>query len=646
MQEGAGCLLLLAAAHQTGLLAALTTALPCASPTTPLRLACRRATTVRALLLTLLFLTVVGLKRTWDLRSYTGTMLALLSGRVWVYGYRHVERFLAAVALCGGADRLTDALAQWTAQLWLPPVAEAPLPLRTYYSDGHRKPVYTDERIPRGLIGRTGTIEGCRALVLLHDAQGHPLLATTHRGDQHLTIGLPLLLARYAHATGQAAVDHVVVDREGMGGDFLASLVTAGCTVITILRADHYDGLASFTDIGAFVPLVRDRHGRVVREVAPARFALAIPSRPGETLPLSVALIGDLRCQVRVSASAEADDNPDDPDWLPPPQRWLAGLAPEAQRWWEPEWIATPLPVSPPLPKLIPIVTTAETCEAVTLAHLYTARWPQQENIIRDWLLPLGLDTNHGYAKTAVENSEVAKQRTILEQRFERFQQWAQSARRRYQRASHRVKRRYEQHKAFGELHYKELNIHQRELAAQGLASYEIRQHIRERKAALDAELDEYKEQYWRAMREQEAEWRKIERYCQGQRQLLRQLEDLNAHEQQMYELNNDKDQVMTVCKVALTNLGMWVRDHYFPPSFAQATWKRLEPFFKLPGQVIWEAESVRVTLRPFNDRQLNRDLAVLCARVAVAAPQLPDGRRLLFTIGAKHHLTLDVSPQ
>src|SRR5262245_9726472 len=118
-----------------------------------------------------------------------------------------------------------------------------------------------------------------------------------------------------------------------MGGDFLAGLVTMGCTVVTILRADQYDGRASFTDIGPFVSLVVDRQGTVVREVAPARFALSIPDRSGETVPLSVALIGDLRRQLPASAPADADDELDDPDWLPPCERWLAGLAPDARRW-------------------------------------------------------------------------------------------------------------------------------------------------------------------------------------------------------------------------------------------------------------------------------------------------------------------------
>jgi hypothetical protein len=89
----------------------------------------------------------------------------------------------------------------------------------------------------------------------------------------------------------------------------------------------------------------------------------------------------------------------------------------------------------------------------------------------------------------------------------------------------------------------------------------------------------------------------------------------------------------MTVCKVALANLAMRVRNHYFPASYAQATWKRLLPFFQLPGTITHRDQMVQVELRPFNDRALNRDLAVLCERVNQASPRLPDGRRLSFTI-------------
>ena len=42
--------------------------------------------------------------------------------------------------------------------------------------------------------------------------------------------------------------------------------------------------------------------------------------------------------------------------------------------------------------KLIPIVTTARTIDAVELAQTYIHRWPAQENVIKDYLLPLGLE--------------------------------------------------------------------------------------------------------------------------------------------------------------------------------------------------------------------------------------------------------------
>src|SRR5262249_26536920 len=136
---------------------------------------------------------------------------------------------------------------------------------------------------------------------------------------------------------------------------------------------------------------------------------------------------------------------------------------------------------------------------------------------------------------------------------------------------------------------------------------------------------------------------RKLERYCQEQREVLRALSDLDAREQQMYELDNRKDQIMSVCKVALTNLVMWTRDDYFGASYAHTTWYRLAPFFRLPGWVRWERDRAVVELRPFNDQQLQRDLVALCERITNAPPRLPDGRVLVFTAGPARSFTSDL---
>jgi hypothetical protein len=242
----------------------------------------------------LLYLGAVGLDRPLDRSRYTGDGLGVLTGRPRAYGYFHTERFLSQVAQAEGADTFTDGLAQWTARLWNLPAASTQEVEHLYYIDGHRKAVYADALIPRGLIGNSEKILGCRALVLLHDEQGHPRLATTHRGDQHLTLGLPAILARYEQAAGKAARTRIIVDREGMAGQFLADLVAAGRTVVTVLRTDQYAGLESFTEVGAFIPLEHDRQGKLIREVAAAGFALPLPDQPGASLPLRVALVRDL----------------------------------------------------------------------------------------------------------------------------------------------------------------------------------------------------------------------------------------------------------------------------------------------------------------------------------------------------------------
>ena len=165
------------------------------------------------------------------------------------------------------------------------------------------------------------------------------------------------------------------------------------------------------------------------------------------------------------------------------------------------------------------------------------------------------------------------------------------------------------------------------------MADHLVRREIKERKATIDAELQELWQRVYRVEARQDQDWHKQERYCREQREVLRALEDLACKEREMFELDNRKDQVMTICKVALVNLVMWTRDHYFPFTYAHAAWKRLAPFFHLPGRVTRGPRAVSVELRLINDRQLNHDLVALCERVNQAAPHLPDGRQLLFSV-------------
>jgi hypothetical protein len=131
--------------------------------------------------------------------------------------------------------------------------------------------------------------------------------------------------------------------------------------VIRVLRSDQYRGLESFTQVGAFVPLISDQQGTVVREVAPARFALPLPDHPGQILCLSVALMRDLRRQVPDVSSQEV---------VRGVHRWYSDLDLDARTFWEQEWTPTAAPATPTQAKLIPIVSTTSTSDPVALARL------------------------------------------------------------------------------------------------------------------------------------------------------------------------------------------------------------------------------------------------------------------------------------
>src|SRR5262249_51363676 len=157
---------------------------------------------------------------------------------------------------------------------------------------------------------------------------GHPLLSTTSRGDQHLTTGAPTILARYQACGAVIEQARLIVDREGMGANFLKDLTQAGYTVVTVLRTDQYAGIDSFTHVGSFLPLEYDRCGQIVREVAPACFALPLPEASGQFLPLTVALIRDLRRQVRGEETEEEEDE----------------RKAHKRAWWRDGWKAEPTP--------------------------------------------------------------------------------------------------------------------------------------------------------------------------------------------------------------------------------------------------------------------------------------------------------------
>jgi len=562
------------------------------------------------LLQTLLFMAVGDVFRPYDLRSYSGDSLSLLSGRSRTLGYVHTERFLSQLARVDADEEATRVLSAWISGLWEHDETTV------YYVDGHRKPVYSDVRLPRGLIGRTGQILGARALTLLNDDVGHPLLVTTARGDQHLTIGLPEIMQRYTPHLLEESRPKIVVDRECMAAGFLHEWHEQ-FTFVTLLKSNQYRSVDSFTGVQTFVPLISNPEGQVLQDVADAYFDLNVPDQD-EPLKLSVALIRDYQRPILLD---------------PPDGSHISRFDRPWSQFYDVNWQPQPIPATPTAPKLIPIVSTRPLTDATTLVSLYRQRWSAQENVIKDFLLPLGLDVNHGYAKQQVENSEFRKQYDTLQDKVQRLDRWRKSALKRSERASRRHDRLRQAGRDFSHEQYRILNNQLSALDPQQPDYYFRKAQLKDFKRDIDAEVKRQSCLVWKAYTQCNDEFDKAHRYARQQCEIQRALLDLETQLRDMFELDNRKDQLMSMFNITLTTLIMWTRDTFFPNSYARATWKTLQPFFRLPGRIETSDTTCLVTLRPFNDLALKRDLIQLCQTVNDAQLKLPDGFVLQFRV-------------
>jgi hypothetical protein len=232
-------------------------------------------------------------------------------------------------------------------------------------------------------------------------------------------------------------------------------------------------------------------------------------------------------------------------------------------------------------------------------------------------------------------NSELAKRQVVVKGRMQRLELRAQDCRVRLAQLLEQDHCLQEQMRVY-EQRCEELLVQVILFEEAGRTEERDYFPIKARHVAADWEVRRRQSQLEKHAVRRQSQVNKCEGYCQELRQVLRQQEDLQAQARDMYELDHAKDQLMTLCKVGLANLGMWVRDEYFSESYQHCSWQRLMPFFKLGGWITTTASEVQLELCAFNNRALLRDLEEVCRNVNMSGATLPDGRRLVVSVGER----------
>lgn len=545
-------------------------------------------------LLTMLVMPTLDLFKPYALNTYSGTVLCHLTGRERPYSADEIEHTLLSYVRMGWTEPLTADVSRWATLLWAgdPQIETSP---KYLYWDWHVKAVYSDYHIPRTKHGTRQRIIGARKQLMLHDGAGHLLFMRTYRGDTHLIDGMVDGTGYYEGQVQATKLTRQIFDREGLSVAHFKTLLDGDHPrqFITCLRSNQYAGVDSFASVTAFEPFRYDKEGNVIQEIAEGIYEMKDRRKGEANLSLRAVLLHKIR--------GEKEDGDD---------------------------------------RLQVIITPDQDTPATAIAKFYRGRFPQQENAIRDWWIPLGGDVNVGYDKHKVENSELAKQKEKMETRLEKLERYVPTCEARRQRAQRRYDKCTQQRQVEWDAAQQTLQEAVQQRQAEGETAWDLHQWAKSEEAHIEQVLHSqpYSLRMDAAAEQVAQEQEKQRQYHQEQQQKQQDLDKTiqAMADHPMYELDNRKDQLLSAFHLCLISALQWLRDAVFPESYAHATYETMKAFIQMDGFIIEHPQFIEVYLDGFWQSAKRRDMEELVARCNARQFTAPDGRLLQFGICSK----------
>jgi len=530
---------------------------------------------------TLLYLPVFGLSRPRELDSYYRRGLGVIVGLDRRYKYQTIDKHLRELEKLEVAKELAKELAKCYVEVWYIKVKLEDE--RCFYIDGHAKTVWTDANIPLVYHTTKKKMEKGVEQYFIHSSKGHPLILKECPGDTRLTKAMFSLIDSFENAVGKRIVEIVVFDREGLCIEVFKEFDDRKRYFITCLRSNQYKGLDNFELKSDFVEFKKDDKGNVTQEIADADITLKDRQTKGE-YKLRVALIRNL-----------------------------------ARR------------------KLIAIVTNIkreQDREISRVARRYYARWPNEENIYRD-MMNIYLDKNAGYKKKEVENRTVLRKKEELETNL-------RGIKKKLEKINKNIEQLENEIKAVKDVYArekKEQRSERRNLSFRILHCVKIRE-----KQKLLEELEFKEEMLMKILDRYHKHISELER--QREKRIIyrgslltqkenkeKELKSLDLSEK-MYEINSEKNEIMTNFRTLLNNLNRYVAEHYFPPKYERAELRTMcNKFYRQNGYVKVRKRYIKVLLDPYDEPELQKDVEYACAKFNCSDVQTSTGQRYYMEV-------------
>jgi hypothetical protein len=497
-----------------------------------------------------------------------------------------LEHFLADLEALRVAVPVGDALMQRYLETWPVPAEGA-----FFYLDNRRKVHYSSSAIAAGKISASGRILGATTQLFLHDASGHGLHMHSGPGDDHITRTLEPFAQRFVPLIGRDKVRGIVADQEMRSvALFVALEAMDHLGFVTIAPTPTPKQEAAFEVQGIFVPYLRDAEsGELTHWVAHARTLLQ-DRQKGLSYSCRVALVVDCR----------------------------SGLP----------------------GRLVPVLhNLREETLPVEVPHtVYVGRWQSQERVFRDMRACQNLDANYGHKKVVVPNRRVQRKQDQLQRKLHTWEKRVATAQRKVHEYTEQIaaleqearQKEQDNQEKIGTLHR----------MSQEAASPKQRERLliqKERQVAKgQVQQIRFQARRRRLLAEQRIWQQKLVKRQSARNQVAQDLQELE--DRPFYDLDLEKDNLMTYLQMAGENAHRFVQERYFAGTFLEkadeATMVRL--IYNQPGQVQRRGRYLQVRLLGYRDPELQAATAQACQRVNQAQVDLPNGHRLRMTVADK----------
>ena len=544
-----------------------------------------RPETITRRLAHLLLLPRFGLVLPYHLRWVRPLGLGLVAGGRATLGYSSLEHFLGDLEALRVAAPVGDALARCYLEVWPIPAGGA-----FFYLDNRRKVRYSGYPIAAGKISSSDRLLGATTQLFIHDAAGHGLLMHSGPGDDHMTRTLLPLVQHFLTLIDRGRVRGIVADQEMRSVALFLALEAMKLGFVTIGRTPTPEQEAAFEIEGLFVPYLRDPKSRELTHWVAHAHTLLRDRPRGLSFQAEVTLVVD--CQAGMPG------------------------------------------------RLIPVLHSLRAQDVpVELPHgVYVGRWEGQERVFRDMRACQNLDANYGQKKVAVSNRPQERKREDLHRKLQTRQNQVATAQRKVQEYTEHIE-------ALEQEAQQKCAENQAKVSALRRASREAttakqREQLRVRAERLDGKGQvqqvRFKERR-RRLREHQRTWQQKLEERQGKREKVTQaLQELQ--ECPFYDLDLEKDDLMTYLRMADENAHRFVQERYFAGTFLEkvdeATIARV--VYNQPGWVRRQGRYLHVQLQGYSDPELQTAVALACQRVNQAQVELPSGHQLHMEVATE----------